>query len=294
MEALTTVAPRLRVVIADDQEMVRSGIRMILEAHDIEVVGEAGDGREAVTLAQRLRPDVCLLDIRMPKLDGLEATRILSGPGVPDPIPVVVVTTFDLDEYVRVAITNGASGFLLKDAGPALLAEAVRAAASGDALVSPSITVRFLRHFANQGVRASRSDPIVPLTEREEDIVARPRARPHQLRDRRRAVHLAEHGEEPHRQHPDQARRPQPRGDRRLGLGDRPHALTRPLPPPPGSKDFHKHFRAFLHDFATKNREHRACKSSGARNRAIMHDFACGNPLPVGGEVRRLRRGPGG
>ena len=171
MEALTTVAPRLRVVIADDQEMVRSGIRMILEVHDIEVVGEAGDGREAVTLAQRLRPDVCLLDIRMPKLDGLEATRILSGPGVPDPIPVVVVTTFDLDEYVRVAITNGASGFLLKDAGPALLAEAVRAAASGDALVSPSITVRFLRHFADQGVRASRSDPIVPLTDREEDIV---------------------------------------------------------------------------------------------------------------------------
>jgi len=171
METLTTATPRLRVVIADDQEMVRSGIRMILEAHDIEVVGEAGDGREAVTLAQRLRPDVCLLDIRMPKLDGLEATRILSGPGVPDPIPVVVVTTFDLDEYVRVAITNGASGFLLKDAGPALLAEAVRAAASGDALVSPSITVRFLRHFADQGVRASRSDPIVPLTDREEDIV---------------------------------------------------------------------------------------------------------------------------
>ena len=171
METLTTATPRLRVVIADDQEMVRSGIRMILEAHDIEVVGEAGDGREAVTLAQRLRPDVCLLDIRMPKLDGLEATRILSGPGVPDPIPVVVVTTFDLDEYVRAAITNGASGFLLKDAGPALLAEAVRAAASGDALVSPSITVRFLRHFADQGVRASRSDPIVPLTDREEDIV---------------------------------------------------------------------------------------------------------------------------
>jgi DNA-binding NarL/FixJ family response regulator len=158
-----------RVVIADDQEMVRSGIRLILEAHGIEVVGEAGDGRAAVELARRLRPDVCLLDIRMPEVDGLEATRLLAGPGVADPIAVVVVTTFDLDEYVREAIRNGASGFLLKDAGPALLVEAVRAAASGDALVSPSVTVRFLRHFAGEGPR-----PVAlatPLTEREEDVV---------------------------------------------------------------------------------------------------------------------------
>jgi DNA-binding NarL/FixJ family response regulator len=161
----------LRVVIADDQEMVRSGIRMILEASGIEVVGEAADGREALELAQRLRPDVCLLDIRMPRLDGLEVTRLLAGPGVADPIPVVVVTTFDLDEYVQVAIRNGASGFLLKDAGPALLVEAVRAASTGDALVSPSITVRFLRHFAQSVTTPSRPDPVVPLTEREEDIV---------------------------------------------------------------------------------------------------------------------------
>lgn len=156
------------VVIADDQEMVRSGLRLILEAHGIKVVGEAGDGRAAVELARRLRPDVCLLDIRMPGLDGLEATRLLAGPGVDDPVAVVVVTTFDLDEYVREAIRNGASGFLLKDAGPALLVEAVRAAASGDALVSPSVTVRFLRHFAG-GARPVV--PAVPLTEREEDIV---------------------------------------------------------------------------------------------------------------------------
>jgi DNA-binding NarL/FixJ family response regulator len=161
----------LRVVIADDQEMVRSGIRMILEASGIEVVGEAADGRKALELAQRLRPDVCLLDIRMPKLDGLEVTRLLAGPGVAEPIPVVVVTTFDLDEYVQVAIRNGASGFLLKDAGPALLVEAVRAASTGDALVSPSITVRFLRHFAQSGSTPSRPDTMVPLTEREEDIV---------------------------------------------------------------------------------------------------------------------------
>ena len=161
----------LRVVIADDQEMVRSGIRMILEASGIDVVGEAADGRDALELARRLRPDVCLLDIRMPKLDGLEVTRLLAGPGVAEPIPVVVVTTFDLDEYVQVAIRNGASGFLLKDAGPALLVEAVRAASTGDALVSPSITVRFLRHFAQSGATPSRPDPVVPLTEREEDIV---------------------------------------------------------------------------------------------------------------------------
>jgi DNA-binding NarL/FixJ family response regulator len=159
----------VRVVIADDQELVRSGIRLILEAHDIAVVGEANDGIEAVDLARQLRPDVCLLDIRMPRRDGLEATRLLAGPDVADPIPVVVVTTFDLDEYVRGAIRNGASGFLLKDAGPSLLVEAVRAAASGDALVSPSVTVRFLRHFAGVGPRPA--DPATPLTQREEDIV---------------------------------------------------------------------------------------------------------------------------
>ena len=115
-------------------------------------------------LAQQLRPDVCLLDIRMPELDGLEATRLLAGPGVADPIPVVVVTTFDLDEYVRTALANGASGFLLKDAGAALLVEAVRAAARGDALVSPSITVRLLRHFG--GVRAEPAQPPVDPADR--------------------------------------------------------------------------------------------------------------------------------
>ena len=128
----------IRVLIADDQEMVRAGFRMILDNDpDIEVVAEAPDGRAAVDLAREVRPDVCLMDIRMPQLDGLEATRLLAGPDVEDPMKVVVVTTFDLDEYVHRAILHGAAGFLLKDAGPTLLLEAVRAAHRGDVLISP-------------------------------------------------------------------------------------------------------------------------------------------------------------
>jgi DNA-binding NarL/FixJ family response regulator len=139
----------IRVMIADDQAMVRTGFGMIIGAQpDMELVGEAADGVEAVALARRLRPDVALFDIRMPKMDGLEALRLLAGPGVAEPIKVVVVTTFDLDEYVHTALRNGAAGFLLKDSGPALLVEAVRAAVSGDALISPSITVRLLEHLS--------------------------------------------------------------------------------------------------------------------------------------------------
>lgn len=139
----------IRVMIADDQAMVRTGFGMIIGAQpDMEVVGEAADGVEAVALARRLKPDVALFDIRMPKMDGLEALRLLAGPGVADPIKVVVVTTFDLDEYVHQALRNGAAGFLLKDSGPALLIEAVRAAVHGDALISPSITVRLLQHLS--------------------------------------------------------------------------------------------------------------------------------------------------
>jgi DNA-binding NarL/FixJ family response regulator len=162
----------LRVLIADDQEMVRVGFRMILDdADDIEVVGEAGDGATAVTLARQLRPDVCLMDIRMPRLDGLEATRLLAGPDVADPMRVVVVTTFDLDEYVHAALRNGAAGFLLKDAGPTLLLEAVRAAHRGDVLVSPSITVRLLAHFSAAMSSAKAVDPVAPLTDREEEVL---------------------------------------------------------------------------------------------------------------------------
>jgi DNA-binding NarL/FixJ family response regulator len=161
----------IRVLIADDQEMVRAGFRMILETQDdIEVVADVPDGRAAVAKARELRPDVCLLDIRMPGIDGLEVTKMLAGPGVADPLKVVVVTTFDLDEYVHTALANGASGFLLKDAGPALLLEAVRAAVRGDALISPQITVRLLQHFTVPATRSSVSTDVA-LTEREQDVV---------------------------------------------------------------------------------------------------------------------------
>ncbi|MEV8440625.1 response regulator transcription factor [Actinosynnema sp. NPDC051121] len=160
----------VRVVVADDQEIVRTGLTMILDAQPgIEVVGSAGDGRRAVELARRLRPDVCLFDIRMPGLDGIEATRLLAGPDVPDPIAVVVITTFDLDEYVHAALRAGAVGFLLKDAGPALLAQAVHAAADGDALIAPSVTARLLKTFA---AAEPVAQPLDPLTDREEQVLA--------------------------------------------------------------------------------------------------------------------------
>jgi DNA-binding NarL/FixJ family response regulator len=162
----------LRVLVADDQDLVRTGLRMILDAQDgIEVVAVAADGREAVELARKLRPDVCLLDIRMPDLDGIEATRQLAGPDVADPLAVVIITTFDLDEYVHGALKAGARGFLLKDAGPELLVQAIRAAADGDALIAPSVTARLLAAFADVAETGPPAQPIEPLTEREEQVV---------------------------------------------------------------------------------------------------------------------------
>jgi DNA-binding NarL/FixJ family response regulator len=162
----------IRVLVADDHDLVRAGLKMILDAQpDIDVIGEAADGRDAVALARQLRPDVCLFDIRMPALDGIEATRQLAGPDTDDPLAIVVVTTFDLDEYVHGALKAGARGFLLKDAGPDLLVQAIRAAADGDALIAPSVTVRLLATFSRPPAGRPTAQPIEPLTEREEQVL---------------------------------------------------------------------------------------------------------------------------
>lgn len=163
----------IRVIVADDQEIARTGLVMILDAQPgIEVVGEAADGRRAIELARRLRPDVCLFDIRMPGLDGIEATRSLAGPNVADPLAVVVITTFDLDDYVYAALRAGARGFLLKNAGADMLSQAIHAAANGDALIAPSVTARLLSAFANTGPISPPAHPIETLTDREEQILA--------------------------------------------------------------------------------------------------------------------------
>lgn len=179
----------IRVLLADDQEMVRAAFRMIIDSQpDMRVVAQAADGADAVDQARSLRPDVCLLDIRMPRLDGLEATRLLAGPDAPDPLNVLIATTFDLDEYVYRALRNGACGFLLKDGAPGLLTEAVRAAAAGNSLISPSVTVRLLAQMAprrpgpaapsearpdRRAGGGGRQAPTEPLTQRELDVVRR-------------------------------------------------------------------------------------------------------------------------
>jgi DNA-binding NarL/FixJ family response regulator len=163
----------IRVLVVDDQGLVRAGFRMILEAQpDVEVVGEAADGLEAVAAARRLQPDVVLMDVRMPRLDGLEATRRLAGPGVSDPVKVLILTTFDLDEYVYEALRAGASGFLLKDVRREDLVAAVRVVAAGDALLAPSITKRLIGEFARRPplVRAAPA-ALEMLTAREREIL---------------------------------------------------------------------------------------------------------------------------
>ncbi len=162
----------IKVLIADDQSIIRAGLATILDGQpDIEVIAQAEDGRQAVALARELRPDVCLLDIRMPHLDGVEATRQLAGPQVDQPLAVVVITTFDTDEYVHGALKAGARGFLLKDAGPDLLVQAIHAAADGEALIAPSITARLLASFSDTISQSSPSEPVDSLTDREEEVL---------------------------------------------------------------------------------------------------------------------------
>lgn len=162
-----------RVVLVDDQAVVRAGFTVILESEGFEVVGEAANGTDAVRVARRERPDVVCMDVRMPGGDGITATRALAGPGVVDPVPVLVVSTFDLDDYVFGALEAGASGFLLKDAEPDVLVDAVRRVASGEGLVDQTLTRRVIDEFAR------RRSPAAPdevasglLTAREHDILA--------------------------------------------------------------------------------------------------------------------------
>ncbi|WP_433382648.1 response regulator [Actinoplanes sp. CA-142083] len=162
----------IRVLIADDQGIVRAGLTTILNGQPgIEVVGQAADGREAVALARQLRPDVCLFDIRMPHLDGIEATRLVAGPDRADPIAVVVITTFDTDEYIYGALKAGARGFLLKGTEPDQLIRAVHAAVRGDALIDPAVTRRLLATFATNAPAEPPAQPIEALTEREEEVL---------------------------------------------------------------------------------------------------------------------------
>ncbi|MHB1537861.1 MAG: response regulator [Solirubrobacteraceae bacterium] len=163
----------IAVLLADDQELVRAGFQALLDAQDgIEVVGSAADGREAVELARKLKPDVILMDIRMPVLDGLEATREIAGKRELDGVRIVILTTFELDEYVFDAIRSGAAGFLVKDTKPADLIDAVRVVAGGDALLSPSVTRRLITEFAVRARVPPSSAALEELTDREREVMA--------------------------------------------------------------------------------------------------------------------------
>ncbi|MFE2037899.1 response regulator [Streptomyces scopuliridis] len=162
----------IRVVLADDQTLVRAGFRSILDSEDdMEVVGEAADGEQAIALARELRPDVVLMDIRMPGLDGLEATRRILGDPRLDGVRVVILTTFDIDDYVYGALHAGASGFLVKDTEPMELLHGVRVVARGDALIAPAVTRRLIAEFAGRGKRPDPSPRLNALTEREIEVM---------------------------------------------------------------------------------------------------------------------------
>lgn len=163
----------IRVVLADDQALLRAGLRALLDAEeDVKVVGEAATGREAISVVRSTRPDVVLMDIRMPDLDGLEATRVITGDLALTATRVIILTTFDLDEYVFEAIRIGASGFLVKDTEPVELLQGVRAVARGDALLSPNVTRQLIAEFANRSRKTSPPELLSPLTDREREVVA--------------------------------------------------------------------------------------------------------------------------
>jgi len=166
------VTAPVRVLVCDDQALVRAGFVTIIDAQpDMTVVGECGDGRAAVDRARQLRPDVVVMDVRMPVLDGIEATRLLAGSDVADPVRVLVVTTFNLDEYVYEALRAGASGFLLKDAPPAQLLHGIRTVATGAALLAPEVTRRLVGRYADR-IRPPQADPDdVPLAPRELEVL---------------------------------------------------------------------------------------------------------------------------
>jgi DNA-binding NarL/FixJ family response regulator len=168
------VTTPVRVLVCDDQALIRTGFATIIDAQpDLEVVGECGDGRAAVELTGRLDPDVVVMDVRMPVLDGIEATRQLAGAGVAHPAKVLVVTTFNLDEYVYEALRAGASGFLLKDAGPAELLHGIRVVAAGESLLAPRITRRLIAQFtARRTADAAAASRLAVLTEREREVLA--------------------------------------------------------------------------------------------------------------------------
>jgi DNA-binding NarL/FixJ family response regulator len=162
----------IRVVLVDDQALVRTGFRMVLDAEaDIEVVGEAADGPQAVQAARRLRPDVVLMDIRMPNLDGIQATRRLAGPDVTDPVCVLILTTYDVDEYVFAALRAGACGFLLKHTSPEELVAAIRTVAAGEGLIAPSVTRRLIAEFARVPAAPEPPKALQRLTEREREVL---------------------------------------------------------------------------------------------------------------------------